>query len=44
MFAKSVMHPGTTGTPFDIFAFEEMKLKANPMMEKIAEKHMREWS
>ena len=44
MFAKSVMHPGTTGTPFDIMAFEEIKLKAGPIMEKIADQHIARWN
>ena len=44
MFANWVFHPGTTGTPFDIMAFEEIKLKAGPIMEKIADQHIARWN
>lgn len=30
--------------PFDEWTMAELKLKVDPMMEKITEKHMREWS
>jgi len=30
--------------PFDIMAFEEIKLKAGPIMEKIADQHIARWN